>query len=53
LEGNMKRWFLSKPKATPVPFMVLWGIWMHRNNVIFKGFRQQPGEIIKKIHKVI
>ena len=53
LEVNMKRWFLSKPKATPVPFMVLWGIWLHRNNVIFKGIRQQPGEIIKKIHKVI
>lgn len=33
--------------------MVLWGIWLHRNNVLFNGFRQNVEEVCKKIHKAL
>lgn len=33
--------------------MVPWGIWLHINNAIFKGFKKNVGEVIKKIHKTL
>jgi len=53
LEENLKLWFLSKPKDNFVPFMVLWGIWLHINNVLFKGFRPNIKEVCRKIYKIM
>jgi len=53
LEENLKLWFLSKPKQKFVPFMVLWGIWLYRNNVLFNGLRKNVEEYCKKIHKAL
>jgi len=49
LESNLKLWMMADPKHGSAPFFILWGIWLFRNNIFFKNFRQNAEEISKKI----
>jgi len=35
VDENLKAWFLLHPKEIAVPFIVLWGIWLHQNKILF------------------
>jgi len=53
VEENLKVWFHLNPRDTSVPFLVVWGIWLHRNKIFFQGHRQVEGMVIMAIFKAI
>jgi len=53
LAENLRCWVMSKPKYNVVPFLVLWGVWLYRNMILFKGVGQSTKEVIKHIQEAI